>query len=896
MAIHSRSIFRPAEKKGIATRMKVLANSNRTPAEEVPVVTATPVVSRRDEVSRINVAPGRPTVSSGDAAAISFLRQFRVLVGAARLYQRNHPRLMEILASAEQQLRVVLASQSPLVFAVERSGIILPRYDARAGELLNDPRGELRALAEELLRSGICSILFGPQTNVGELDLFAHEISLVPRSATPGDTASRRTWDKWLREHQVNGIRLNIPTERRDSLLLASLVSAVLAYDDAPQRSAHSREKIAQPAANFEQVAATLRILGKLAPPRDPETQSSAEDAARRTHSVLSGNDRCAISLIVYGVSHVKPREGETLEPYLGRLSDALILAFVKQEFEAGRTAPPELKPLLVRLDQVRNEALNTGAIRFGSAQHDETRVASLCERFWAMLPAREKAKTLRRPDSWCVPAAVAAKYLEPLALAAEGKKSEAAGREGRAVLLAYARCLESEEGKVRRAVAAGLGELAPQIARLWPHPSISEFGRGIVQTLLVETSPGIAGLLSAVVENLARVSLTKHDYTEFERMLEALESAPRDDEHAHISTLVGRILNDEQWLYLVDEGLANRPLNPVIPRLLRRCPDRLIDRLGLLLTAPDGMDALPAMVRLVHGTGEPVLGALEFRLYEPRRQRVAAAIHLLASADPKRLAGALPRALASWEWSLQDLAVSELARWTNPPVVAASAKAFLAVIAEAHAMVVPCMIDHLGSANETSAIPLLLQVAAGECLGLRDIYVRIKAVEALGRMRVAEAAPLLLRIVRERNGLARSEPAALREAADEALALLENPPSPARTPKVEKAPFRSGAAHARPRRYLRAHLPTPLSAAIVGAHSGAARVRTISLGGAFLESDRRLTVGESLRVEMRAGLRRIQFTAVVRNVSMSGTGVEFVHMKPEDRERLRRLVTQFVS
>ncbi len=70
-----------------------------------------------------------------------------------------------------------------------------------------------------------------------------------------------------------------------------------------------------------------------------------------------------------------------------------------------------------------------------------------------------------------------------------------------------------------------------------------------------------------------------------------------------------------------------------------------------------------------------------------------------------------------------------------------------------------------------------LLQVAAGEHLVLRDIYLRIKATEALGRMRVAEAAPLLRQIVRDRNGLAHTEPAALRAAAEEALALLENRP-----------------------------------------------------------------------------------------------------------------------
>src|SRR6202045_4210575 len=138
--------------------MKIHNDSNSQAAEEIPVVAATPITPLRGESSRAEVAPVRATRPNGsDAAAIHFLRQFRVLLGAARLYQRNHPRLMEILASAEQQLRLVLALQSPLVFAVEPNGIILPHYDAKAGELLNDPRGELRALAEELLRSGICS-------------------------------------------------------------------------------------------------------------------------------------------------------------------------------------------------------------------------------------------------------------------------------------------------------------------------------------------------------------------------------------------------------------------------------------------------------------------------------------------------------------------------------------------------------------------------------------------------------------------------------------------------------------------------------------------------------------------------------------------------------------------
>lgn len=875
--------------------MKVLDKSKIESGQDVPVVTALPSVPKKQEPTRAEVVPVRPAFSNAETAIIFFLRQFRVLLGGARLYQPNHPRLMEILASTEQQLRIALAARSPLAVGVDPNGMVLPRQEGNANEMLHDPRGELRGLAEELLRSGICSLLFTHPINVGELDLLAHEISQVPRSAAPGDTASRKLWDTWVRNKGIVGIRINIPTERRDSLLLASLVSAVLAYDNDAQRSSYSRANRSLPEASFEQIATTLRVLAKLAPPNDPEMQPSTEEAARRFHSVVSGSDPSSISLIVYGVSRVKPREGETLEPYLARLTDELVLGFVKQEFDSGRTTPPALAPLLVRLDQERGQTDNTGTARFGGTQHDELRVSRLCEKFWNALPARMIGKTLRSRDAWCVPSSVLAQFLEPLAAAAEKKKSDAAGRAGRAVLVAYGRCLESEESKARRAVAAGLTEIAPQLERLWPHPSAADFGRGVVQALLQETSPGIAGLLSAVVEKLARTSLARHEYAEFERILEALEAAPRDDEHAHIATLVGRILDNDPWLYLVDEALSGQ-LNPVLPRLLRRCPERLIDRLGLLLTATNGMNSLPAMVRLLHGAGEPVLGALETRLYEARRQRAATAIHLLASADPKRLASALPRALASWEWSLQDLAATELMKWTNPPVVAATAQAFLATLSEAHAMVVPCMIDHLGTAHETAAVPVMLQIAEGEHLTLRDIYLRIKAIEALGRMRVPEAAPALLRMVRERNGLAHDEPAALRSAAEEALSLLENRPSKVRAQVEEGAHPKSSAVQTRPRRYMRVRLQPSLQAVMTGNHAGPARVRVIALGGALLETDFRLTLGESMQLEIRTGLRKIQSTAVVRNVTLYGAGVEFVHMKPRDRERLRRLMTQLIK
>src|SRR5580692_12816421 len=109
--------------------MKALDNSKIKPNEDIPVVTASPLSPRTPEPALAEVVPVRPAFSNAETAVIFFLRQFRVLLGAARLYQRNHPRLMEILASTEQQLRIALAARSPLVVAVETSGILLPRQE-----------------------------------------------------------------------------------------------------------------------------------------------------------------------------------------------------------------------------------------------------------------------------------------------------------------------------------------------------------------------------------------------------------------------------------------------------------------------------------------------------------------------------------------------------------------------------------------------------------------------------------------------------------------------------------------------------------------------------------------------------------------------------------------------
>ncbi len=858
----------PVEQQRRASRPKLAPQLQ----ERVATVEAFPVPSHAD--------PLLPEL-------IRSLRALHLLLRSARLYDSQHPRLLQSLDGAYESLRSIVANLNGLEIRVERSGLVAPKISEAP---LPDARGDLYALTKDLQRAGVYNLVFAPKFHVGELDTLA-QLAKAPllKSGQPTKQQALAWWPAKLREHRVEGIAINTEAERKVDTVLASLIAALVAYGGHSPREA-LEAPIEIPV--IDDLEATLRLLARLTPPLEAARNISPEEAARAIHGAMEEASRETVRLLLSSVTQYPPRDGERPQPYLLRLSESLMFEFLGPEFSAGTLTAPGVRPMFHRLAEV---LVNAGGYSgphasahlssFASAWATDTHREKLIEKFWLELPPREKSAVLRGADVWCVPIVALKQNLGQLA--ASG--ADAPRREARTILLNYARRIDSTEGGVRRAVAAGLNELSSIIESLWPNQVPEDLSRGTLKALEKETTPETAALLAAFLENLGRVAVTRGDYASFEFILDALEKAPHDVAHDHISALAHRLVAQDRWLLLVDASLANRALDPVLPRLLQRDPDRLLDRLTLLLTEPHAAEFLPAMARLVRTIGVPVLNLLETRLYEARRQRVSAAIKLLAAADADRLLRGFARALASWEWNLQDLAVSELARPANAASAQSAAFVFSAVLADAHPLVVPMMIDQIGLAQETSAVPQLMEIAAGEHDVLRDQFVRIKAIEALGRMCAQDAAELLRTLASRRDGLTYAEPAGLRAAAEDALASLEDRPASARA--AFAAAGNSNSSFVVPRRYTRVPLESPLRAQIEGTHAGLARVKTISLGGAYLESPKKLNVGDSIKLEVRSGLRKIHFTAVVRNIGVEGNGVEFVHMKDEDRDKLRKLV-----
>src|SRR2546427_336403 len=421
---------------------------------------------------------------------------------------------------------------------------------------------------------------------------------------------------------------------------------------------------------------------------------------------------RDSVVMLLSSVSQCGPREGERPQPYLQRLSENIIFEFLSAEFSSGSLTPSSVRLTFHRMGDVIVEAgaypgphssqhLSSLAVTWAADTHREQMV----DRFWLELPPREKSAVLRGPDVWCVPVAALRQTLGQLADAG----ADAPRREARNIVLNYARRLEHTDPSARRSVAAGLNELSSIVESLWPNQLPEDLSRGAMKALDTEPAPETAALLAAFVESLGHIAVNRADYSGFETILSGLERVPQDNEHDHVAALAKRLVAQDRWLLLVAGALANRPLDPVLPRLLQRDPERLLDRLTLILTEQRGNELLSPMARLLRTIGPPALGLLETRLYEARRQRVLAAIKLLAGADNDRLLRALPHALASWEWNLQDLAVSEVARAANPASAGSVAFVFSAILADAHPLVVPMMIDQIGVANQVSAVPRLI-------------------------------------------------------------------------------------------------------------------------------------------------------------------------------------------
>ena len=246
-----------------------------------------------------------------------------------------------------------------------------------------------------------------------------------------------------------------------------------------------------------------------------------AQDAARAVQAELASADPQALELTMRRVVASPPRR----RGFSGRLFFANRRR-TRRRFRAAR--------IHVRANSRRGIRLLFEQFYSDKQRGDQEEIAfeTRIEQFWDAMPAREIARALKSQDAWCVPVSALRRHLEPLISRGRKRGAEASGRTARRAIGNYVRCLESEETKARRTVAAALVELSDVLKRLWPHPQLEDLAPEVVAALVRESSPASPGCWWPRTENLARVGGQAPMATRRSKhILKDLDKAPRDAE-----------------------------------------------------------------------------------------------------------------------------------------------------------------------------------------------------------------------------------------------------------------------------------------------------------------------------------------------------------------------------
>ena len=305
--------------------------------------------------------------------------------------------------------------------------------------------------------------------------------------------------------------------------------------------------------------------------------------------------------------------------------------------------------------------------------------------------------------------------------------KSDAAGD----VLLKYASCVRNKDAEARKKAAIGLGQLAELYSKA-ASQRLQDALAQIGQQLAAEKDAELQTLLRAAFVRLSQEAAQRRYYRAMQQSLDSLADL---------------------------EELRPAWAQSLRPRTRRREPDAGIRR----RSADGGGDArriggradahpgrAPASISLCDWRApgaapnartscswpRPWAGACARYLKEMLKSdapaKAAVVVGLLSRLDAAGVEDLLPQRLKHGGRSFHDAVVRQLSIAGAPErgqLMANSLESF-------DPLVLPLALDEIGMCGDPETAPKLLRLAEGDILPQGSDYLRVKAIEALGRMR----------------------------------------------------------------------------------------------------------------------------------------------------------------
>jgi hypothetical protein len=605
----------------------------------------------------------------------------------------------------------------------------------------------------------------------------------------------------------------------------------------------------------------------------------------------LPQNAQVTLRQALAGVAAQNP-SAKVDEAMMLRLAEDLAIRFAIERYQRGEVKVNAVRQMLDRMGQeleTLRKLLKAREEKMANAGLSVESHADVLDRqFWAAVPESGKRSVLLSPEAWCIPPRNVQQYVEELLGRGE---SEAAGD----VLLHYAACVRNKDTEARKKAAIGLS----QLAELYSKAASQRLQDALVQIgrqMADEKDPELQTLLSAAFVRLSQESASRRYYRAMQQSLDSLADL-EESRPSWVQSLRPRLGVDSRVPDFIEEALTAESMPEGLVGVLMRVPHAAAEQLAIRLARSGRRSEREKVVELAESVGPACVRHLKEILKSELPAKASSVVGLLSRLDPFALEDLLPLRLREGQRSFHDAAVRQLSIAGAPE----RGKILMESLELLDPLILPLALDEVGMCADPDTAAKLLRLAGGEILPESSEYLRVKAIEALGRMRAPAAAGHLRHFVEARKTFGWAYPDEIRMAAAQALMKLDPAWIEGFLPQsgldskamtivpLDPIPERDFVRH---RRYRRIRLPRNVPAVITSARGKySSAISVLSLEGGLLSGELQLPVGTEATLKIPAGLRSISMQAVVRFVRSHQAGFEMVGMGLEDRAKLRRLL-----
>jgi hypothetical protein len=640
-----------------------------------------------------------------------------------------------------------------------------------------------------------------------------------------------------------------------------------------------------------EDVRSMLGLFAQLGKSRkDPESRLDVPTFQSRL-SAMPVRAQYTLQQALAGLAAQAPTE-KADKPMLLKLAEHVAIRFALDSYERGELRVNAVKQLLDRMNseiEALRKILGTQEQMMAHAGLQvESYTELLDQEFWEQVPEENKKEVLVSDEAWCVPPRNVRAFLEDMLRRGELKAVNE-------VLLKYASCIGLEAPEARRTTAIGLSDLA-ELYGSGDGSALMEAIRRLGNQLAVEREPELQTLISAAFVRLSQEAASKRCYPAMQQALASLDSVEAQ-RPGSTQSLRPRIGAEERMPEFIEEALRSAHIADGMLDILTLMPKATLHYITNRFGNCGFREDCELLCEIVRGLGEQATLNLVETLQTASAAEAAEVVGLLGQLSPESVEKVLPVRLSQWPRSAHDRTVRQL---SSVPVDH-RARLLVSLYDSLDLMIRPLAIDEMGMSGHPDCIPKLVELAQdSETTG----FVRVKAIEALGRLRASAASPVLQHILDARQVWRWVYPSELRIAAAQSLQHID--PSLAmekisasgldrRELALEPTDPESNSSVIRQRRYARLKLSRNLVAVTTNLRENfRLSIPELNLGGGIGAGERHLAPGSLLSLKLSQGVRNIKAQAIVRGARPQAMAFEFVEMDLEERGRLRRLLLEY--